>query len=86
MATVVIGGLIFSTLLTLIVIPVVYTLLDDLTAWLKRLLLPRNLLLAVRLFLLFAQFLVALGQVVNHLEKLFHLQALPVLFVFRPAG
>lgn len=29
MATVVIGGLIFSTLLTLVVIPVVYTMLDD---------------------------------------------------------
>jgi len=40
LATVVIGGLICSTLLTLIVIPVVYTLLDDLVAWLKKLLLP----------------------------------------------
>ncbi|UFJ40855.1 efflux RND transporter permease subunit [Brevibacillus humidisoli] len=40
MATVVVGGLIFSTLLTLIVIPVVYTLLDDLVVWLKKLLHP----------------------------------------------
>ncbi|MFY0544994.1 efflux RND transporter permease subunit [Brevibacillus sp. H7] len=36
MATVVIGGLIFSTLLTLIVIPVVYTILDDLAIRMKR--------------------------------------------------
>lgn len=33
MAIVVIGGLITSTLLTLIVVPVFYTLLDDLAAW-----------------------------------------------------
>ncbi len=33
MARAVIGGLITSTLLTLIVVPVVYTLLDDVTAW-----------------------------------------------------
>jgi hydrophobic/amphiphilic exporter-1 (mainly G- bacteria), HAE1 family len=32
MATVVIGGLLFSTLLTLVVIPVVYTILDDATS------------------------------------------------------
>ncbi|HEY0017670.1 MAG TPA: hypothetical protein VGC13_15265 [Longimicrobium sp.] len=32
----VIGGLITSTLLTLLVVPVVYTLLDDLTARLRR--------------------------------------------------
>jgi HAE1 family hydrophobic/amphiphilic exporter-1 len=36
MARAVIGGLITSTLLTLIVVPVVYTVLDDLTAWLFR--------------------------------------------------
>ncbi|USG66891.1 efflux RND transporter permease subunit [Brevibacillus ruminantium] len=36
MATVVIGGLLFSTLLTLIVIPVVYSLLDDLQRWLRK--------------------------------------------------
>jgi HAE1 family hydrophobic/amphiphilic exporter-1 len=36
MATVVIGGLIFSTLLTLIVIPVVYTILDDLSQRMRR--------------------------------------------------
>lgn len=34
MARAVIGGLITSTLLTLIVVPVVYTLLDDFTTWL----------------------------------------------------
>jgi len=36
MARAVIGGLMTSTLLTLIVVPVVYTLLDDLAAWLRR--------------------------------------------------
>jgi hypothetical protein len=40
MARAVIGGLITSTLLTLIVVPVVYTMLDDLSAkvrhWLTR--------------------------------------------------
>ncbi len=36
MATVVIGGLLFCTLLTLIVIPVIYSLLDDLAIWVKR--------------------------------------------------
>ena len=36
MARAVIGGLMASTLLTLIVVPVVYTLLDDLAAWLRR--------------------------------------------------
>jgi HAE1 family hydrophobic/amphiphilic exporter-1 len=36
MARAVVGGLITSTLLTLIVVPVVYTLLDDITAWLFR--------------------------------------------------
>jgi HAE1 family hydrophobic/amphiphilic exporter-1 len=35
MARAVIGGLITSTLLTLFVVPVVYTLFDDLTAWLR---------------------------------------------------
>lgn len=34
MATVVIGGLSFSTVLTLVVVPVVYTLFDDLGRWL----------------------------------------------------
>ena len=34
MARAVVGGLITSTLLTLIVVPVVYTILDDITAWL----------------------------------------------------
>jgi len=32
----VIGGVITSSLLTLVVVPVVYCLLDDLAAWLKR--------------------------------------------------
>ena len=36
MARAVVGGLITSTLLTLLVVPVVYTLLDDFSAWLKR--------------------------------------------------
>ena len=36
MARAVVGGLITSTLLTLIVVPVVYTLLDDVTAWMFR--------------------------------------------------
>ncbi len=36
MARAVIGGLITSTLLTLIVVPVVYTLLDDLGLWIRR--------------------------------------------------
>lgn len=36
MATVVIGGLLFSTLLTLVVIPVVYAMLDDISVRLKK--------------------------------------------------
>ena len=36
MARAVIGGLIASTLLTLIVVPIVYTLLDDAAGWLRR--------------------------------------------------
>ena len=36
MARAVVGGLLTSTLLTLIVVPVVYTVLDDLVAWLGR--------------------------------------------------
>jgi HAE1 family hydrophobic/amphiphilic exporter-1 len=36
MGRAVIGGLISSTLLTLIVVPVVYTLLDDLVHWRER--------------------------------------------------
>jgi multidrug efflux pump subunit AcrB len=36
LATVVIGGLFTSTLLTLLVVPTVYSLLDDLSAWLAR--------------------------------------------------
>jgi HAE1 family hydrophobic/amphiphilic exporter-1 len=35
MARAVIGGLITSTLLTLFVVPVVYTMLDDVVAWLR---------------------------------------------------
>ena len=37
MALTVIGGLITSTVLTLVVVPAVYSLLDDLGAWLRRL-------------------------------------------------
>jgi HAE1 family hydrophobic/amphiphilic exporter-1 len=36
MARAVIGGLVTSTLLTLFVVPVVYTLLDDAGVWLRR--------------------------------------------------
>ena len=36
MARAVIGGLITSTLLTLLVVPVMYTLLEDATGWLRR--------------------------------------------------
>jgi multidrug efflux pump subunit AcrB len=36
MGITVVGGIIFSTALTLFVVPAVYTLLDDLTAWLRK--------------------------------------------------
>ena len=36
MARAVVGGLITSTMLTLIVVPVVYAIFDDITAWLFR--------------------------------------------------
>ncbi len=36
MARAVVGGLITSTMLTLIVVPVVYTILDDISAWIRR--------------------------------------------------
>ena len=36
MARAVVGGLLTSTFLTLLVVPVVYTLLDDLSAWMRR--------------------------------------------------
>lgn len=35
-ATVILGGLLLSTLLTLVVVPVVYSFIDDATEWLKR--------------------------------------------------
>jgi HAE1 family hydrophobic/amphiphilic exporter-1 len=38
MGTAIVGGLVTSTLLTLVVIPVVYSLMDDLAAWMGRLL------------------------------------------------
>ena len=41
MATVVIGGLALLTLLTLVVIPVAYTLMDDLVVWVQEKLLAR---------------------------------------------
>ncbi|MBW2229460.1 MAG: efflux RND transporter permease subunit [Deltaproteobacteria bacterium] len=40
MAMITIGGLLTSTLLTLVVVPVVYSLVDDATLWLTRLLAP----------------------------------------------
>lgn len=40
MAAAVLGGLVTSTLLSLVVIPVVYTLMDDLSAWFAKWLLP----------------------------------------------
>jgi HAE1 family hydrophobic/amphiphilic exporter-1 len=36
MARAVIGGLITSTFLTLLVVPVVYSLMDDLGGWIRR--------------------------------------------------
>jgi HAE1 family hydrophobic/amphiphilic exporter-1 len=36
MARAVVGGLLTSTVLTLLVVPVMYTVLDDLGAWMKR--------------------------------------------------
>jgi HAE1 family hydrophobic/amphiphilic exporter-1 len=36
MAWVLIGGLLTSTLFTLVVIPVIYTIMDDFKAWLRR--------------------------------------------------
>lgn len=36
MARAVVGGLVTSTLLTLVVVPVVYTILDDFSSWLRR--------------------------------------------------
>jgi HAE1 family hydrophobic/amphiphilic exporter-1 len=36
MARAVIGGLITSTVLTLVVVPVVYTVFDDLSGWARR--------------------------------------------------
>jgi multidrug efflux pump subunit AcrB len=44
MALVVIGGLITSTFLSLLVIPVVYTYVDDLIAWVGRRLHPAPLI------------------------------------------
>jgi HAE1 family hydrophobic/amphiphilic exporter-1 len=42
MARAVIGGLITSTLLTLIVVPVAYTYFDDFGAWVKGFLVPSS--------------------------------------------
>jgi HAE1 family hydrophobic/amphiphilic exporter-1 len=36
MATVVIGGLTFSTFLTLVIVPIIYSVLDDFASWTKR--------------------------------------------------
>jgi HAE1 family hydrophobic/amphiphilic exporter-1 len=37
MARVIVGGLAFSTLVTLIILPEIYIMLDDLNVWLRRL-------------------------------------------------
>ena len=37
MGVVIMGGMISSTLLTLVFIPVVYTIVDDIVVWLKKL-------------------------------------------------
>jgi HAE1 family hydrophobic/amphiphilic exporter-1 len=42
MGQAVIGGVITSSVLTLVVVPVIYELLDDLSAWAKRRLLPSD--------------------------------------------
>lgn len=42
MAAAVLGGLVTSTLLSLVVIPVVYTLIDDLSAWFAKWLVPHG--------------------------------------------
>ena len=42
MAAAVLGGLVTSTLLSLVVIPVVYTLMDDLSAWFAKWLIPHG--------------------------------------------
>ena len=42
MAAAVLGGLVTSTLLSLVVIPVVYTLMDDLSGWFAKWLAPHG--------------------------------------------
>ena len=42
MGQTVIGGVITSSILTLVVVPVIYTFLDDFDVWLKRLLSRKN--------------------------------------------
>jgi Cu/Ag efflux pump CusA len=42
MAVAVIGGLITSTALSLLVVPVVFELVDDAKVWLRRLVTPRS--------------------------------------------
>lgn len=42
MATVVIGGLTFSTFLTLVIVPIIYSVLDDLAVWAKRAILRKT--------------------------------------------
>jgi HAE1 family hydrophobic/amphiphilic exporter-1 len=43
MGQAVIGGVLASSLLTLVVVPVVYAFLDDVSAWLKSRMHPTNL-------------------------------------------
>ena len=42
MATVVIGGLTFSTILTLVIVPIIYSVLDDCASWAKRAILRKT--------------------------------------------
>ncbi|NLY75251.1 MAG: efflux RND transporter permease subunit, partial [Firmicutes bacterium] len=42
LATVVIGGLTFSTVLTLVIVPIIYSVLDDLAVWTKRTILRKT--------------------------------------------
>ncbi len=44
MGTAIVGGMVTSTVLTLIVIPVMYSVMDDIAGWIKRLILPASVI------------------------------------------